>query len=1021
MPESNIPPYENPRLLGIGKLPAHVPLGGREVPLDGEWKFLLTSSPATSPNGFEAPAFDAAGWDKVTVPHSWQMPRSGATLTDRATGKLLDRPIYLNIQYPFPVNPPHVPAENPTGHYRRNFTLARVESGSVYRLIFEGADSYLEVHLNGTFVGMSKDSRLPAEFDVTELLRPGENTLACRVLKYSDASYLEDQDMWRLSGLQRSVRLLALPKVHIADYEVRAETDGKLRVTVVAGGASEAELKESEVVVTLLEPGGKAAQGFPVAARLGKQTVRNSREVVIEAVAANVRPWSAEVPNLYGLRIELKSAKGDLLDTQSSRVGFRTVKLEGGFVTVNGRKVMFCGVNRHEFDHIGGKCVSEAQMLTDIKLLKQANINAVRTSHYPNMTRWYELCDEHGLYVVDETNIETHGAEPWGRLAHDPEWLPAMVDRCSRMLERDKNHPCVIFWSLGNESGYGPNHDAMAGYLRGRDPTRLVHYETAGTGKATDVICPMYASIERAIELGTLANEHRPVIQCEYAHAMGNSLGNFKDYWDTIWEKPTRASNIGYQQIAKIARLQGGFIWDWADQGILVKATDGREYYAYGGDFGEEKHDAAFCNNGIVGPDRVPHPSYFEAKWCYRRVAAELIGVEGNTVTIGLHNRHDHADLSHLATRWRLLVDGEERGAGALDHGNPGAGQSRRLTITLPELDHAAELLTLRVETFARVGSFAVPEGFVLAEDELMLPSTGAAQLDSPRGARVSIENEGPSARVRAGTSRFDFDNGALSRWQHGARTLLDGAIRPEFYRAATDNDRGGHAESYHALWKSFGLDRLRCEAGPVELLPAGSGAVLVRSHATCLPEGLERGFEVATEYEIGETGVLLAITVIPDADLPPLPRVGIRLTLPGAFARISYLGRGPHENYADRKASSFLGLYSADIDAMSMPYIYPAECGGRTDTRRIRLTGPDSLRLTVRPESPMHFSIARFTTEDLDAATHTIDVPRRDKVYLHLDHLHMGVGGDIGWGKSVRPEYLVRPRPFRFALRLEV
>lgn len=650
---------------------------------------------------------------------------------------------------------------------------------------------------------MSKDSRLPAEFDVTTLLRPGRNVLACKVLKYSDASYLEDQDMWRLSGLQRSVRIQSLRAgVRIADLEVRASAEGAFRLCVRAeadGTGWEARVRRCGVRAEVYL---RTQQGFarvspepegPLVAKFVQQGSGPSPAAVIEARFAGVRPWSAESPTLYRVVVTLTGERGEDLGAEATDFGFRTVCLEGGQLRVNGRPVIFTGVNRHEFDHIGGKCVSEAQMLEDIRLLKRANINAVPTSHYPNQRRWQQLCDEHGLYLIDETNIETHGAEPWGRFANDPVWLPAMIDRIARLIERDIKHPSVILWSLGNESGYGPNHDAMAEYARRRDPTRLVHYETAGTGPATDVICPMYASIEKLLELGTLSNEHRPVIQCEYAHAMGNSVGNLREYWDLIWEKPARRTNIGYLSLTKVARLQGGFIWDWADQGILVTARDGREYWAYGGDFGEAQHDAAFCNNGIIFPDRTVHPCYWEVRHVYRRVACELIRAEHLSAVVDVHNRFDHVSLGEayggLAGRRRLLVDGVEKASGPLDAGDLPAGATRRLKIPLPEAH--GSLRTLRTEFSLARGTFWADAGHIVAEDELTLPSEGPHRVDVKRGARVGIERDGPDAVIVAGANRFALEDGMLARWDRRP-PLLAGRIRAEFFRAPTDNDEGG-------------------------------------------------------------------------------------------------------------------------------------------------------------------------------------------------------------------------------------
>lgn len=1023
MPKNN---WENPGLLGIHKLPAHCPLNGycdaasakagrgaTRMSLDGDWEFKLFPTVAAADRWEQAGA-----WDHVRVPHTWQMPQSGATLTNEK-GEITDRPIYANIRYPFPLNPPFLPEENPTGVYRRSFEW-KGEPGRIYRLVLHGADSYVEVFLNGTFVGMSKDSRLPAEFDITGLLSAGTNTLVCKVVKFCDGSYLEDQDMWRLSGLQRSVEILSLAKVHIADVEMRAGHEGDFLVTTRLAGASDEELQKCTVEVEVLSADGSAVVP-PLQGRI--QTTSNTndfasplaRAVVVHGKADGIRPWSAEAPHLYRAIVTLRSPENTVLAAEAIRFGFRTVELKGGLVHVNGKPIILCGVNRHEFDHITGKCISEEQMLADIRLMKQANINAVRTSHYPNLTRWYELCDEHGLYVIDETNLETHGAQPWDRFAKDPEWLPAFVDRIARMIERDKNHPCIIFWSLGNESGYGPNHDAMAGYARGRDPTRLVHYESCGRGPATDILCPMYFSIERARELATLAGEHRPVIQCEYSHAMGNSLGNIAEYWADIWPLPGQKSNIGWEKIKKTARLQGGFIWDWADQGILVKSKDGREYWAYGGDFGETHHDGAFCNNGIVYPDRTLHPTYHEAKWCYQRVATELLPPENGKLRLTVYNRHDHISLSHLEGFWSVSA------------GNQGARQWQRLKLPdiapgghfVVELNEPATSAeegprTLQLEFRLKADTFWAAAGHVVAADEHLLPSRRVRPIYLVDSGN-DIEKAGDTYRTQE--HEFRFEGGMLAGFnRRGMAQVLAGPVRGEFYRAPTDNDKGGKENSYAADWSRAGLDRLQVRTLSTTTSLAGNVAFIETQQLYLAAEDLP-GIRLKTRYTVGNHGLLIEAEAECDERLPVLPRVGLRFVLPGTFEEIEYFGRGPHECYPDRKASAFLGFHASKIDDLSRPYIYPAEHGGRADVTQIRIFNQQPL--TIRSATPLQMSLHRFTTEDLAAAAHTVDLPRRENLYLYLDHRHLGVGGDVGWAKSVRESYLVKPGLYRWSLSL--
>nr|MBA3709591.1 hypothetical protein [Planctomycetota bacterium] len=643
--------WENHTLLHRGKEAAHAPLhayadeaGARagttpyRQSLDGDWRFFLAPTVADAPRDFHRDGADLSAFTTIPVPSTWQMPG----VTDL---KGFDRPIYLNVRYPIPLDPPCVPTENPTGCYRRDFTVPELWRGRRILVVFEGVDSAFHVWVNGREVGFSKDSRLPAEFDITDDLRPGSNSIAVRVYRWSDGTYLEDQDMWRLSGIQRSVHLYAKPQVRIADYRVVASASGRLTVRARVRGADADHAPEWRISAQLVDAHGAAVFTQPLEAAVGiPNTMGEFAEVSAEV--ASPRLWSAEAPNLYTLVLSLKDASGATVDCESCQVGFRSVELKDGQVLVNGAPIIFTGVNRHEFDHRLGKSITEEQMLLDIRMLKQCNINAVRMSHYPSLPRWYELCDQHGLYVIDETNIETHGMIPWNRLALDPEWAPAFLDRGMRMVERDKNYACIVMWSLGNESGYGPAHDAMFAWMHANDPTRLVHYESCYLGPATDVLCPMYATVERITELANKRDEHRPVILCEYEHAMGNSLGNFHEYWQAILAHP---------------RLQGGFIWDWADQGIEVKAPDGRAYWAYGGDFGEKVHDAQFSCNGIVWPDRTPHPAYFEAKHLHQKIAVTAVDLAKGQVEV--RNRNFFVDLSGIAARWLLLEDGAEAAA----------------------------------------------------------------------------------------------------------------------------------------------------------------------------------------------------------------------------------------------------------------------------------------------------------------------------------------------------------------------
>jgi beta-galactosidase/beta-glucuronidase len=694
--------WENPRVTGVNKEPAHatlMPYPNEDVALkckresspwfmtlNGEWKFKLYENPFMVPEDFHNPNYDDYEWSNIPVPSNWQMLG-------------YDKPIYVNVRYPFRVNPPRVPHDwNPTGAYRRKFIIPEDWLNKQIFLVFDGVDSAFYVWVNGQIVGYSQDSRLPAEFNITRYVKPGENLLAVMVLRWSVGSYLEDQDMWRMSGIFRDVYVYCAPNLHVRDFFVRTFFDEKyedatLKVRVNVRNYSNIESKQHILEIKLYTHDWLPVFDEPIVSSIGEISPGGEAIIEVERKVSKPRKWSAEDPYLYIMLLTLKDKSGEIIEVESCRVGFRQVEVRGGRILVNGVPVYFKGVNRHEHDDVKGHAITVESMEKDIILMKRFNFNAVRTSHYPNHPAWYDLCDEYGIYVIDEANIECHGlvglsrtiwqieekfGKSWNEIilefqekyedkprneiinellsrfpryvepAHDPEWLHAFMERFVRMVERDKNHPCVIMWSLGNESGYGPNHDALAGWVHGYDPTRPVHYEGVihtrerKISRSVDVISIMYPPLERLIELAEDPEEDRPIIMCEYAHSMGNSTGNLKEYWDVIYS---------------YKRLCGGFIWDWVDQGLKRVTEDGREWWAYGGDFGDEPNDGNFCINGLVWPDRKPHPAMWECKKIQQPVEAEAVDLSKGLVRI--LNRYDFTDLSVIDIFWELTEDGK--------------------------------------------------------------------------------------------------------------------------------------------------------------------------------------------------------------------------------------------------------------------------------------------------------------------------------------------------------------------------
>ena len=1016
-----LPDWEDPSVLQRNREPGHVPLRGyadaagaladrspHVQSLDGNWKFNLAPTVAAAPADFHQPQFNDAAWSTMPVPGTWQMPG----LCDM---KDFDRPIYTNIRYPFPVDPPFVPNENPTGCYRTTFTVPGAWSGRRTFIVFDGVDSAFHVWLNGKPLGFSTDSRLPAEFDISGFLVAGQNTLAVRVYRWSHGSYLEDQDMWRLSGIQRSVWIYSKPPVRIADFRAitkldRDYRDATLEVRATVRGCAIDDLKNYRVTCQLYDAAQQPLFAAAPRETPGNQAWLSHEQAVLEQPVPNPKKWTAETPNLYTLVVTLQDAMGTVLDCERTRIGFRSVELKNAQLLVNGQPVVFTGVNRHEFDHVRGKSITEEQMQLDIRIMKQGNINAVRTSHYPNLTRWYELCDQFGLYVVDETNIETHGTQPWDRLAKDPAWTAAFVDRGMRMVERDKNHPCVIFWSLGNESGYGPAHDAMAAWMRAYDPTRLIHYESCGQGKATDVLCPMYWSLEGILRLANDPKETRPVIMCEYAHAMGNSSGNMHVYWDTIWAHP---------------RLQGGFVWDWADQGILVSHADGRKYWAYGGDFGDTPNDGAFCNNGLVFPDRSLHPGYHECAKVWQKIHTTATPAELAKGEVTITNRNYFIDLSYAHARWRVLADGLEVAAG--DFALPEIAPQHHAKVTVPFKRPAAEpgtefhleiLYTLAADQpWAKAGHVVAREQFVLPREPRRV--SAAAPQKRPE---LSLQESGGQLLLSCDQLRasFDLSAGTLASLSSKGVEFVSAPLQHQFFRASTDNDKGGGERSYDAQWRAAGLDRLAAKLLDVHWhQPAKDCAVITVRHAFAAP-GLAAGLATVSVFTVTSDGrVTVDNDVTADERLPVLPRVGMQLGVPAAFDTCDWFGRGPFENYSDRQNGAFVGRFRARVADLAVPYINPSENGGRGDVRWVALSNSGGAGLLASGDAPLQFSAHRCTTADLDAARHTPDIPQRDTITLSLDHKHMGVGGDDSWSPRVHAPYVIHPAHFRYRLHL--
>ncbi len=1085
--------------------------------LNGQWKFAFAANPASAPDGFYAADYDVSDWAEIAVPGNWQLQG-------------YDKPIYCNVQYPFPTDAyPRVPDDdNPTGCYRLAFTVPAEWDGRQVFLTFEGVDSAFHLWVNGEFVGYSEDNHLPAEFNVTRYLRAGENSVALRVYRWSTGAYMEDQDYWRLSGIYRDVYLWSTPLVHVRDFAVRTTFDTIYRDAQLAVIAKIRNYGAAETGGYALEAKLYDAEGREVAlAGLRAPVYADPNQETAVHLAADVaapRQWSDEDPYLYTLVLALTDRRGAVLETESCRVGFRQVEIKNAQIHVNGKPVVFKGVNRHEHEEDNGHAISVESMIKDILLMKQFNFNAVRTCHYPDDPRWYELCDQYGLYLMDEANIETHGIEP--RPANDPAFTAAFVDRGVRMVERDKNYPSVIIWSLGNESGYGPNHAAMSGWMRDYDPTRPIHYEgtihypEALAGPVVDMVSTMYPTIERITELATDERIHKPVIMCEYAHSMGNSTGNLQEYWEVAERHP---------------RLQGGFIWDWVDQGLTKHTADGVPYYAYGGDFGDLPNDQSFCCNGLIWPNREVHPAMYEMKKVQEPVKVTAVDLARGIVRVT--NKHKFADLSRYAFGWTVSADGQVLQSGALPQLGTPAGQSVDLTIPFAPVQAAPGTeYWLEVNVTLAAATPWAEAGHEVAFGQFKLPVTAEGEPTRVQPRRVMIE-ETAAAIVLEGdgfTLAFDRATGRIASWRVAGRDLLSKGPALQIWRAPTENDLNTWGRERAAIhWREAGLHILDERAESVQVTPLRSGAVRVDVRTLSLPDPARGGYSEQAVALFGHAGmmmnnfltedafralcaqlgvdyaalpggwrqvkgpalaqlmieqdraadliktlhaaldeawgdglpallrdalagyaalpteqlraalaphytarfaaayawtiygsgdVLLHLHVAPSEGLPQLPRIGVELELPPAYDTFTWYGRGPHEAYADRKEGARIGVYSGSVDEQYVPYIMPEENGNKIDVRWAAFTDADGaglLAVGYPAHAPnLNVSAHHYTVENLTEARHTSELVRRAEITVHLDYAQSGLGNG-SCGPGVRPEYILKPEPIDFRLRL--
>jgi len=1047
LPPSSQNDWENEQINGINKEPPHcsyIPYAGLEqaladvpdsspyyISLNGVWKFSWVRHPDMRPKDFFKPEFDASYWDDIIVPSNLEMKGYG-------------KPIYSNVTYPFAKDWPRIMSPvpeawtkhelpNPVGSYRRDFEIPEAWSGREIFLHFRGVQSAMYVWVNGEKIGYSEDSMTPAEFDITRFVSPGKNVLAVEVYRWSDGSYLEDQDFWRLSGIYRDVFIYAVPRLHVRDFFLCSEMPGdfqsarflfKGRIKNYAGEKSKSAFLE----IYLIDEKEKPDKPI-LMQKLG--SLDSSQEIVTELSCSVESPrlWSAEVPNLYTVLVVLRDSDQNITEALSSRFGFRKIEIRDQRLLVNGKSVLLKGANRHEFDPFDGRAISPDRMIQDITLMKQFNCNTVRTSHYPNHPFWYKLCDQYGLYVIDEANIESHGYG-YGEesLARQPSWEKAHVERMTAMVERDKNHPSVIIWSMGNEAGAGPNFISCYKAAKAIDHTRPIHYERYN--EIADIESVMYPAVDWLEEQGK-KKDPKPFFMCEYAHSMGNATGNLQEYWDVIEKYP---------------RLIGGCIWDWVDQGISipVPGKPGEYFFGYGGDFGDVPNDYNFCCNGLTTPDRKITPKMIEMKKVYQYIAIDPGDLLKGTVRI--KNKYQFLNLEEFDASRTLSEDGTIIDSGPLPILKLAPGEMAIVNVPFvkPSLKPGAEYW-LRIEFALRKDELWAKKGHIIAWQQMALPFPAPPKTVIPEEEIPSLyfaETE-DDITITGKDFLFIFSKkyGTIKQLLYGDREVIhyekggtgeksefmfrkdqrkaeaNGPL-PNFFRAPVDNDHQfGHGVG--PKWRQMELWNVTHQPESVKIQRTSDKSVEI---AVSLKSVAKKGYTVKSDilYKIRGNGFInVTANFTPDSLDFALPKLGLMFRLPGSLEYVEWYGRGPHENYRDRKRSADVGRYERTVTGMFEPYVRPQDMANRDDVRWVALTDRSGRGVLIKADDVFSFSALHFTAEDLDIAEHPYELKERSETILCIDVCHQGLGG-ASCGPPPLPQYTFKaePKTFSFSIR---
>ena len=977
--------------------------------LNGVWKFGFFPNPQSATEGFQEEDANLDDWDDIVVPSNWQMESYG-------------HPHYTNVQYPFPLNPPFVPTENPTGCYVRDFEIPEEWDNRRIILTFRGVDSFFYVWINGSLAGMSKGSRIISEFDISEYVGVGTNRIAVQVIQWSDASYLEDQDMWWLSGIFREVSLSALPLTCIYDVFAHPSldknyTNGLLDLDIklrnfsvkAAKGVVEAELLDKDGLPVALSSGEADLFDAPPAARFQLKP-DSTGSVTLSAVVRNVLKWSAETPNLYTLVLTLRDAKDNTTQVSALKIGFRKVELKKGNFLINGKAVMIRGVNRHEFQTELGRAVSTDAMLEDILLMKRHNINAIRTSHYTNDPRFYSICDEYGLYVLAEADYETHGFG-YGKEnpSHLPEWEKAIVERGTRMVQSFKNHACIFCWSLGNEASFGRNNEKMAEEIRKIDNSRIIHYEPDEELKTADVISRMYPDPKAWEEHVRKFKGKHPALMCEYAHAMGNGPGGLEAYWQTFYNNKN---------------MQGGFVWEWCDHGIKTYTEDGIPFYAYGGDFGETPHDGNFIADGLVFPDKTPTPGLIE----YKKVIAPVRMQPGNLSKgeIKVTNYYDFLTLEHLSISWNVTENGRTIQSGMLPplKTKPQATETVRIPFTLPAAPKPGAEYFLNVTFFLGCSTLWADAGHEIAWEQFALPVRAKAKTVKMPALPINADEDGELIQIEANGSLFQFSklDGLLCAWEKDGVPLIMEGPKLNVWRAPTDND-GGKNWGFMKEWMDAGYHWMQHRLEDISLITGRKGDVRVKVSARLAPPVHRHGilcdyvytFQPDGSFRLDFSGKFQK----GEKDLPSLPRLGFEMTLPETVCRAAWFGRGPGEAYLDSREAQKVGYYKMSIDDLETVYTRPQENGNRHEVRRAAFYDVKMCGFLTAGSPLFDFSAHHYTPAMLAKAKHPHELEEIDEVVLHLDWKNAPLGSN-SCGPKPDEELQIKPEDFKFSLNFK-